>query len=288
LGFLVVSVEEVHQVHVSGRELSCVNFIVVKHAGSLVHCSRVGATDEGLTVVGQTSVDPAILLGDGDHILDRHVQASSNSGDASEVSAAWVTNSLVKSLDKEGVDDLGLDLGDHLHNNGEELIGKCWGQVVSLGVHPAKQEVVVAVGETLSLKEPFLCLLNIELSLSGGVQWQQYDIEGCISGLLDPSLIGGSLDTSGGPVPSILGLNNVELVIEPESHGAVSSTRAGAVHNNRVKTIESLDHKEVTRVNVGLRNVDLVNGSGFNLKAHTSLNEVDVGLLHVWGRMASN
>jgi hypothetical protein len=106
--------------------------------------------------------------------------------------------------------------------------------------------------------------------------------------LLDPGLVGGPLDTGGGPVPSILCLNDVESLIEPKSHSAVSATGSGTVHDHRVKTIKTHDHKEVTGMNLGFRHVNFIDGSGFNFEAHTSFDEVDIGLFHVGRSVAAN
>lgn len=93
---------------------------------------------------------------------------------------------------------------------------------------------MVAVGETFSSEEPIPRFLLIEFGLGFGVEWEKHHVEACVFGVADPVLVRGSLDTGGWPVPRVLAFNDVEAVIEPESHCAMSASATGSVHNHGV------------------------------------------------------
>lgn len=59
----------------------------------------------------------------------------------------------------------------------------------------------------------------------------------------------------------------------------------GTVHNHRIKTIESANCEEVSRLNEIFVVVVLLNGSLFELKIHGVIEETQVGFLHVLRHM---
>lgn len=106
------SVEEVQIVDISGGELGRLDIHIVKHASSLVDRGRISTAHESHTVVGQTSVEPAILLGNRHDILNRHALVSSNFSDARHVVTVTV-EALVQTLDVQVVHGTGNDFLEH-------------------------------------------------------------------------------------------------------------------------------------------------------------------------------
>jgi hypothetical protein len=73
-------------------------------------------------------------------------------------------------------------------------------------------------------------------------------MEAGILGILNPVGPLGPLQAMGWPIPSILGLNNVELPVKSESHGGVANVGACAIHDDRVEAVETEDCQEITRL----------------------------------------
>lgn len=76
---------------------------------------------------------------------------------------------------------------------------------------------MIAVGKALCLIEPVIGFLLVKLTHTGSTKGEPDDVEGSLFGLLDPLVVGGSLQACCGPVPSILGLHNVKLGITLKS-----------------------------------------------------------------------
>lgn len=68
----------------------------------------------------------------------------------------------------------------------------------------------------------------------------------------------------------------------------MSTTGASTVHDHWVKTIKALNHKEVTAVDLAFGDLNLVDWSLFRSETHTSLDEVEVCILHVGWSVGSN
>jgi len=107
-------------------------------------------------------------------------------------------------------------------DNGDELHWEEGWPVLFWGIDPSEQEVVITVGETLSLVEEFLSGSFVELGSGGIAQGQVRNVEVGVSGPLDPLTELVSLDSVHWPVPSVLGLYDVEFSVESESHGGVT------------------------------------------------------------------
>jgi len=90
------------------------------------------------------------------------------------------------------------------------------------------------------------------------------------------------------PVPSILGLADVQLSIESHSHDTVASVGSSSNHDKGVESIESSDSKEVARLDQGLINRDLMSFPLLQSPLHVILDEDLVLLDHVFGYMRSN
>ena len=86
----IVSIEEVHPIHVDRSEFGCVYFEVVEEACCFINGSAVGGANECLTIVRETRIDPAVLFRDSHYILDIHVHACSYCCDTRKIATSWV------------------------------------------------------------------------------------------------------------------------------------------------------------------------------------------------------
>ena len=140
---------------------------------------------------------------------------------------------------------------------------------------------MVTVRKTDSVEEEVIGSLLVELSGRLGAQTVMSDMEGGLLSLLDPVGPEGSLKTVSWPVPGILGLNNVKFAFEAKGDGVVTDSGTSSVHDHRVKTIESQNTEEVTRLDSIWVNLDLLDGTLLKFNSNSLLEELDVGLLHV-------
>lgn len=127
---------------------------------------------------------------------------------------------------------------------------------------------MVTIGKTFRCEEKVLGSFFIKFLAYVRSQWQPRDMEVSIFSLFDPISPLSALKTMGGPIPGVLGFNDVELTIEAKSHDVVSYVRACSVHDDWIKTVKAEDGQEVTRLNqVGIY-FDLLCGSWFEYKVH--------------------
>jgi hypothetical protein len=134
-----------------------------------------------------------------------HIEASSS-------------KTLVKSLSIENVDCGGYKVLEDREENGHEAAGEERGPVVKGGIDPSEEEVVVAIGEALSLKEEFLSSCLIEEGACLGAQGHVGDVEVSVLGPLDPVGPLVALNSMVGPVPAILRLDEPQFTIKSEGH----------------------------------------------------------------------
>ena len=104
----------------------------------------------------------------------------------------------------------------------DHVLGQEWRPVVGSGVDPSEEEVVVAVWETYSLVEEFLCSCLVELMPLGVAEGHPGDVEVGILSLEDPVFPLGALEAVSGPVPGILRLADVKFAVESERNHRVS------------------------------------------------------------------
>jgi len=107
---------------------------------------------------------------------------------------------------------------------------------------------VITIWATFSLLEEFNCFLFVELGSDFRLQRQVSDVEVAVLSILEPLRPFSSLDVLFRPIPGILTFDNVEFSIESESHGRVSCVGSRAVHNHRIKTVQSINSNEVSRL----------------------------------------
>ncbi len=282
------SIKETHDVDVHGSEFSGLDLHVSEKTGGLVHSGDVGTANPVTAITRlQAGVLPAIDLSHSHDVLNAHVFAGSDLGDLRDV-LAIDSKSLVQSFGEEVVGKSGLDFLDEFEHNGDPFSGEQRRPVIIGGVDPTVEEVMVSIGKTLSVEEKVIgCLLVKDLA-RGGAQRMPLDMEIGMLSILDPILPEGSLKTVSGPVPGILRLNNVELAIEAQSHHIVTNARSSTIHNHRVKAIETKHRKEITRLDQILININLLDGSLFELNTKSLFDEFDVSLLHVGGHMRAD
>ena len=105
---------------------------------------------------------------------------------------------------------------------------------------------MVAVRQALGLKEEIVGFLFVKLGTRFSRKRMMCHVKASVLGILEPVSPLGALETVGGPVPSVLGFNNVEFAIKAKGHDIMTDARACAVHDHRVKTIEAHDAEEIT------------------------------------------
>jgi len=106
--------------------------------------------------------------------------------------------------------------------HGEELLSEKRREVAVGGVDPAIDEVVIAVGEPLSLREQFLSTGIVEFGSDLFLEREPDNVEVSSLGLLDPCSERSSVDSKVRPVLVSLGFNDVKTVVEVKCHGTVT------------------------------------------------------------------
>jgi hypothetical protein len=156
------------------------------------------------------------------------------------------------------------------------------------GIEPSPEEVVIAIRMSFNSLEEFDGSIIVEFLGDFGLQREPSDMETSISGPFNPLLVGVHLDTSSGPVPTGLGFSNVEFSIDTESHGTVTNVTSRTVADNGIKTIESDNGQEITRVDEGFIefNNDILR-SNLPSVVHGITNEFDVLSFHERSGLAS-
>lgn len=211
-------VEEGKRVHIAGREFGSLDVHVVKETSGLVHSGNVSTAHIGETISGLlTSVLPSIKLNHGHDVVNAHVLLGGKLGNLGDV-LTLNAKALVKSFREEVLDSCGHDLLENREDDGDTVLRNDGRPVVLWCVDPTVKEVVVTVGETLSLEEEFLSGLLVKLGARRSIEGQPGNVEASILSLLHPVGIEGSLEVGSWPVPDILALNDVQLSIEAESH----------------------------------------------------------------------
>lgn len=147
---------------------------------------------------------------------------------------------------------------------------------------------MVSVREPLVIAEPVLGSSSVELFSRFLAKWKPDDIEAGFSGLPNPFSVGSSLDSGSWPIPGVLGLKDVELRSVPHGHDAMGSDGASSVHDHWVETVQSENEEEISRFDLFLIDVDHVDLSLWEGDAHSLLDELDIGFLHVLGRVGSD
>jgi len=147
---------------------------------------------------------------------------------------------------------------------------------------------VVAVRQALGLEEEIVGFLLVELGARVSRERVVGDVEASVLGKLEPVSPLGALEAVSGPVPSVLGLDNVELAIEAEGHDVMTDASARAVHDHRVETVEAHDTKEITRVDSFRVQNNLLNGTLLKLNTNGFLEPFNVSLFHVGRHMRAD
>lgn len=135
---------------------------VTEEATSLVHGGDVGTADPVASVTRlKAGVLPAIDLSHSHHVFDAHVTLGGQLSNLSDV-LALDSKSLVKSLGEEVVSKSRLDIFNKLEHDGNPLLGEKRRPVIVGSVNPTVKEVVVTIGETLSVKEELVGFLLVK------------------------------------------------------------------------------------------------------------------------------
>lgn len=162
-------------------------------------------------------VNPAFLFNDSKKILDSLVSASSLSSNLLEIEALS-TKSFVQCLSNEDVGRVGAKVLNDGEQNWNEARWEERRPVVDSGINPSEEEVVITIRETVSFPEELLssCLIEFCTSL-----WAKRHVNHVEVGITSPDFPVGplvSLNSLVGPVPSILGFDDIEFTIESEGH----------------------------------------------------------------------
>jgi len=230
-------IKEFHDVNVLGRELSGVHMEFTKQTSRFPEGSDVSTADPWSAITRLfSSVNPSVLLRHGHYILNCHVLGSSE-GSLFRDFEASSSKAFVNCLREKDVDGARNNLFQDWEKNRNHLVGYNWRPVVSGCVDPSEQEVVVSIRKSFSFVEEWLGGCLVEFGAHLIAQWHPGHMEVSIFCLLNPFSPLGLLETVGRPVPGILGLNDIKLTIETQSHDRVSGVRASSVHDNLVETV---------------------------------------------------
>jgi len=115
-GFLVVEVEEVELIDVTGGELDGLDVEVIEETTGLVHGGNEGGADHGLAV----AVFPAVLLDDGEERVHSVALVVGLVHDLGE-GELFGAESLVEGLAEQAVGGRGVDTLEHGEDDEEEV-----------------------------------------------------------------------------------------------------------------------------------------------------------------------
>jgi len=278
-----VGVKEVQLVKILGSEFDGIDIKSIEKASSLVHSDDERTADIADTI----RVLPTILFSNGIKIRDGQVSIvgfKSNFRNREVLGA----KSHVQSFSVDGSGGRRNDLFNDSHDRCQEFGRKERRVVVVSGIKPSPEEVVITIRNAFNSLEEFDSSIIVEFLGDFGFQRKPSDLETSISSPFNPILVGVHLDTSSGPVPTRLGFSNVEFSIDTESHGTVTDVTSTAVADNGVKTIESDNGQEITRLNEGfIKFNNNILGSNLPSVVHGFLEEFDVLSFHERSGLAS-
>jgi len=233
-----------------------------------------GTADSAVTI----RVNPTVLFNLGIEVREGKSSLGSFSSELwdSEIGGA---KSHVQSKSEDGLSSRGADLFDDSESRAEEFGGKDFRETVVRSVDPSEHEVVVAIRSTFELQERVVSGSGVELSSILRLKWEPGDHEVSISSPLHPLLVGVDLNVDSGPVPSSLGLNNEGFTVDLEDHDTMSNVTSSTPFDDLIKTIESSNGQEVSRLEEGF--IELNNDVLRSFKPLVSssiLDELDVAL----------
>jgi len=281
-------VEEIENVNISGGKLSCIDIKITKESPSFVHSSNISRANIWERVVfTYTTVSPAILLNHGHNIIKLHILVVCLFDKSLNIKS-FSSQSPIKSLWEESKDSFWSNVLNDAEKNWNEVGWEKWRPVVFSSIDPAIKEVIVTIWHTFSLLEEFSSSFNIKFSSYIISHSVPCDMETSVFGLLDPVSPFSSLKVWSRPIPSILWLNNVELVIlHSHGHDIVSNSSTSSIHDDLIKTIKSHDSKEISRLDEVRVNLNFLSFSWLHIPSNGFFDECYVCILLIFWHVAS-
>jgi hypothetical protein len=173
-----------------------------------------------------------------------------------------MTNSfepLVQSLVEEDIDVLWHYLLQDIESDWKKSVRNKRRPIAICGINPSEEEVVISVGKVGGWPEELLSSSLVEL---GSYLWAKGEVNNVlisIFALLNPFRELCSLDSLIWPIPFTLTLNNVKFTIKSQDHGWVTLMSTRSAHDHGVEVIKSDDIEVVTRLNVAIIILVLLN-----------------------------